>query len=43
MAQGQPDKHIPVLCNQKKLENQMVRKKHKEKQNFCAVSIHTQE
>jgi hypothetical protein len=27
ICQGQPDKHIPVLCNQKKLENQMVRKK----------------
>ena len=44
ICQWQPDKHIPVLSNQKKLENQMVRKeKTQKKHDFCAVSIRTQE
>ena len=43
ICQWQPDKHIPVLSNQKKLENQMVRKEKTQKNDFCAVSIRTQE
>ena len=40
ICQWQPDKHIPVLSNQKKLENQMVRKEKTQKKTWFLCSLY---